>query len=180
MTDLIFLDTETTGLEYDKHEIWEIAWAVNDGPVEQRILPHSLKTASMAALDMNGYYNAVPQGVDIGSYSPRIDLEIRRVLKGNTLVCANPTFDRFMMWMRWREEPYHYRSIDVEAMALAVLGYDRPRGLKTIFDDLQMLGYTVDPPDHTAYNDVVALRQCYHALRAQQNKLMDAYHRKVY
>jgi oligoribonuclease (3'-5' exoribonuclease) len=178
MNDLIFLDTETTGLEYDKHEIWEMAVAVNDGPVTTHIVVHSLKTADPVALDMNGYFRRHPTGAR--SEGPMVDLELREVLKGHTIVCANPTFDRIMMWMRWREEPYHYRSIDVESMALAVLGYDRPRGLKTIFEDLREMGYSITAPDHTAYNDVVSLRECYNALRSEQKKLRESYSRLVY
>lgn len=165
MTDLIFLDTETTGLEYDKHEIWEIAWAVNDEPVVERILVHSLKTADPKALKLNGYFDRYPGGARADG--PIVDIDVREMLKGNTLVCANPTFDRMMMWMRWKVEPYHYRSIDVESMALTVFGWERPRGLMDIANELRRREYDISYPDHTAAKDVQVLRECYNALRLE-------------
>lgn len=168
MSDLIFLDTETTGLEYDKHEIWEIAWAVNDGPVEERILVHSLKTADPKALDLNGYHIRYPEGAR--SKGPMTDLEVRSVLADNTIVCANPTFDRFFMYFRWGHEPYHYRSIDIESMAMLVFGWERPRGLKDVAAELRQRMYNIPDPDHTAGVDVEVLRACFNALRVENDR----------
>jgi oligoribonuclease (3'-5' exoribonuclease) len=174
MTDLVFLDTETTGLDPEKHEVWEIAWAVNDWSVEVRTLPHDLATADPEALRMNGYWQ---RGL-IGAPDVRTDLMLKDILKGNTLVCANPTFDRMFLRKRWGGEPWHYRSIDVESMALLALGYERPKGLKDIAADLRKLGYDIPVPDHSAGKDVEVLRECYKALRAEQDKLFAAYHTK--
>ena len=99
-----------------------------------------------------------------------VDLAVRQVLEGNTLVCANPTFDRMFMRKRWGYEPYHYRSIDVESMALGILQYERPKGLKDISADLQAMGYNIADPLHRAWIDVVTLRECYKALREIQRK----------
>jgi oligoribonuclease (3'-5' exoribonuclease) len=178
MNDLIFLDTETTGLDDDKHDIWEIAWVINYGPVEERILVHSLKTADQVALDTNGYLRYFPNGAR--SEGPLVDLEVRRVLSGNTLVCANPTFDRMFMKKRWGSEPYHYRSVDLESMAMLFFGWERPKGLKDISDAVRELGYAIQEPNHRAFRDVVVLRECYYALLAEQKKIRDAYVRPVY
>lgn len=181
MNDLVFLDTETTGLEPDKHEIWELAWAVNDeNPVRESIIPHSLLMANLDSLEMNGYYDRVPEGVDISSYSPRVELELRRILKGNTLVCANPTFDRMFLRERWGDEPYHYRSLDIESMAVGILEYDRPKGLKGVSDDLRGLGYNIGEPTHAAWIDVVVLRESYRALRDIQRLKNEALARAGY
>jgi oligoribonuclease (3'-5' exoribonuclease) len=171
MNDLIFLDTETTGLDEQFHEIWEIAWAINnEAPVQERILVHSLKTANIESLEMNGYLEKYPEGAR--SEGPMVDLAVRQVLKDNTLVCANPTFDRMFMKKRWGNEPYHYRSIDVESMALLFFDWDRPRGLKDISDTLRAMGYNIAEPTHAAWVDVVVLRECYFALREEQKKLL--------
>jgi len=164
VNDLIFLDTETTGLDDNLHEVWEIAWTVNDDiAVESRILVHSLKTADPKALEMNHYIEMHTGGAR--SLGPMTDLEVRKVIEGNTLVCANPPFDRGFLKKRWGYEPWHYRSIDLESMALGILGHERPKGLKDISTELLELGYNIREPDHTARGDVMTLRDCYIALR---------------
>lgn len=170
MNDLIFLDTETTGLDESQHEIWEIAWAINnDVPVERRILVHSLKTADLDSLEMNGYLEQYPNGAR--SEGPMVDLKIRHLLKDATIVCSNPTFDRMFMKKRWGYEPYHYRSVDLESMALLHFDWDRPKGLKDISDTLRTLGYNIAEPNHSAWIDVVVLRESYYALREEQRKM---------
>jgi hypothetical protein len=72
---------------------------------------------------------------------------------------------------RWGYEPWHYRSIDVESMALLLFGWDRPRGLKDIADLLRSLGYTITDPPHSARIDVVVLRECFYALKEEQRRL---------
>lgn len=168
MSDLIYFDSETTGLEPNKHEMWEIAWAVNDEPIVERILVHSLKTADPKALDLNGYFVRFPGGAR--SDGPIVDIDVRHLLAGNTLVCANPTFDRMFMYARWGLEPYHYRSIDIESMALVVFGWERPRGLKDVADELRSRGHDIAFPDHTAVMDVRVTRECYKALRIEADK----------
>lgn len=158
---LVFLDVESTGLDPDKHEVWEIAWAVNDEPIQVQLLPHSLATADFKALEMNGYWDRADPAIQSRT---TIDLDIRKLLEGHTLVVANPTFDRMFLRKRWGLEPYHYRSIDVETVALTVLGYERPKGMSGIVEDLRSLGYSVPLPTHSAESDVAALRESYKAL----------------
>lgn len=157
MTDLVFLDTETTGLDPDKHEVWEIALAVNDDPVQVYYVEHALRSADLNALELNGYWQRMHRNTPQNEH----DLQVRHMIEGNTLVCANPTFDRMMLRKRWGFEPYHYRSIDVESMALVVFGWDRPRGLKDIAAELRGRGYDIPEPDHSAAKDVEVLRKVF-------------------
>ena len=166
MSDLIFLDTETTGLDPDKHEVWEIGWAINDEPVRSATVPHSLKTADFTALEMNGYWER--GSADFAT--ELLDLELRKLFENNTIVCANPTFDRMFLLKRWGHEPYHYRSIDIESMALLCFEWERPRGLKDIVDELNSRRFNIDRPDHSAAKDVEVLRECYKAIRLENNK----------
>lgn len=160
MSDLVFLDTETTGLDPDKHEVWEIAWAYIEGEVFSTPVQHSGVTADPKAISMNGYNNRA-----VWDMTNRADLRVRNIFEGATLVCANPTFDRMFLRKRWGLEPYHYRSIDIESMALVILGYERPKGLKDIAGDLRKIGYDIGEPNHSAWLDVTVLRACYKALR---------------
>ena len=164
MTDLVFVDCETTGLDPDLHEIWEIAYAVNDGPVIHNVVPHQLETADPKALKMNGYWDRGNWGLK-DKWGENFDLEVREALDGNTLVGANPAFDAAFLRKRWGVDPWSYRMIDVESMALGILEYERPRGLAGISEDLQLRGYPITEPNHSAHLDVVVLRDCYKALR---------------
>lgn len=173
MTDLIFLDTETTGLEDDKHAVWEIAWAINDGPIESRVLVHSLMTADPKALEINGYFRR-HEGATPRSAGPQVDLMIREVLKGNTLVCSNPPFDRGFLKARWKDSPWHHRSVDISSFAMPLLGHDRPMGLAMVAAELREMGYEIPWEDHSAAGDVNAMREAYWALKTMQREFHSA------
>lgn len=170
MTNLVYLDTETTGLDPELHDIWEVAWAVNDEPIQSRILPHSLQTANPESLAMNGYWDRANWGFE-PRWGEDYDVELKTILAGNTIIGANPGFDTAFLRSRWGVTPWHYRMIDVESFAMAVMQWDRPRGLKDISTELIQLGYNVKEPDHSAAGDVFTLRDSYIALKDIRSKL---------
>ena len=157
MGDLIYLDTETTGLDPHQHQVWEIAWAVEDGPVNVMQVHHSLAGADVVALRINKYVDRWEQAAD-----DSLEAALRRDLRGSTLVCSNPSFDEAFLRARWRETPWHHRKIDIATYAMPALGLDRPAGLAQIAERLG-----VRAPDHTAAGDVLALRACYVELAAR-------------
>lgn len=155
---LVYLDTETTGLDPQLHSIWEAAWAVDDGPIKSGLLEHHLKNADRKALEINHYdERANPPWADEGA--------LRLALDGATLVGANPAFDAGFLRARWGESPWRYRLFDIEAYAMPLLGYDTPKGLATIAADLGVVA-----PDHTAAADVHTLRECHRRLRQAYNR----------
>lgn len=172
MRDLVFLDIETTGLDPDKHQAWEIAAAVNDEPVISYVLVHSLQTADEKALELNGYFLRYPDGAR--SLGPMVDIQFRKMLKDVTIVAANPSFDVDFLYRRWGVAPWHHRKLDIETMAYTVFEYDEMKGMKDIASDLTERGFYIRQPDHTAHGDVTALRDCYKALRAIQRGLVGA------
>ena len=158
---LIFLDTKTTGLDPQRHEIWELAYAVDDGPITSGILAHSLRHADPVALSMNGYAKR-------GRYDPTLrDIEdgCRKALQGATLVAANPAFDASFLRARWGITPWHHRLWDVEAYAAGVFGWDSLKGMRGIAETLRDLGFDIPQPDHSAAADVAALQASFHVLR---------------
>ena len=158
----VYLDTETTGLDPDRHEVWEIAYAVDGGPILSGVVAHSLRYADPTALAMNGY-------LDRGTVGVPSDVEsiCRSALEGATLVGANPAFDAAFLRARWGVAPWHYRMLDVEAYAMGALGWDVPKGLATIAEALAVgHGYDIPKPDHSAAGDVATLRACHLALAA--------------
>lgn len=162
MTDLIFLDTETTGLDDRKHEVWEIAWARNDDPVSVVTLSHRGLTADPDSLEMNGYWDRATNN-RFGTIVS--EMALKQLLKGQTLICSNPTFDRGFLKSRWGSEPWHHRSVDISSYAMPILGHDRPMGLARIAEELSILGHLIPSPSHSAAGDVETLREAYKALK---------------
>lgn len=158
---IVYLDTETTGIDPTRHQVWEIAYAVDDGPVHSGIVPHTTISAERAALDIGRYDDRT-----IGqSTSYDLDGVTFTALTDATLCGANPAFDAAFLRARWGQAPWRYRLLDVEAYAMGALGYDETKGLKTIRDDLVRLDYEIPEPDHTAAGDVATVRACHQALR---------------
>jgi hypothetical protein len=163
---IVYLDTETTGLDPAIHEVWEMAWAVDDGPIRQSFLAHSGISADPKALEVGGYGARWPSRLT--HHEPEVaELTAVLALTGNTFCAANPAFDAAFLRARWGKTPWKYRLFDIEAYAMGALGYEIPQGLKTIAADLQSLGHhDIPKPDHTAAGDVATLRACHLALKS--------------
>ena len=159
---LVFLDTETTGLDPNRHEIWELAYAVEHTPIESAVVAHSLRHADPTALTMNGY----PERGDRLAFNLSVEDRCRKALDGATLVAANPSFDAAFLRARWGVTPWHHRLWDIEAYAAGVLGWDSLKGMKGIAETLRDMGHDIPQPDHSAAADVAALRASFYTLRA--------------
>lgn len=155
----VYLDTETTGLDPNRHQVWEIAYAVDDEPIQSSFVAHDPVTADPQALRMNGYLERAGYALDLFG-SLIFETKLREALDGATLVAANPAFDAAFLRARWGVTPWRYRMLDVEAYAMGALGWDEPRGLRDIAAELG-----IDAPDHTAAKDVAVLRECHRSLR---------------
>lgn len=162
---LCFLDTETTGLDPTQHHAVEIAWALNDGPVKTFIPRHTLDGADPRALDINGYFDRQldrqmqdVQDVDEG--------DLLRDLRGVTLVGSNPAFDASFLRKTLGVALWKHRLIDVAAGAMWVFGWDEPKGLAAVVEELRTRGHDIPGPDHTAAGDVAVTRSVFLALRA--------------
>ncbi len=159
---LVLLDTETTGLDPALHDVWEIAWATEDGPIQSAVVPHSLRTADPQALELNNYW---VRGFEQAPGALSMDVSLRDVLAGATIVGSNPAFDTAFLRTRWGVAPWHHRLVAVESMAMQAFGWERPKGLKDVAESLAVQGYEIPMPDHTAAGDVATLRAVYRALR---------------
>lgn len=157
----VYLDTETTGLDPYVHEVWEIAYAVDDGPILSAFVSHRLATADGTALDLNGYTSRFNPAL----VEALFDAQAKEDLAGATLVGANPAFDAGFLRHRWRAAPWHHRLLDVETYAMPALGLAKPAGLAGITARLREMGHDIPEPDHTAAADVATVRACHLALR---------------
>lgn len=167
MTD-VFCDIETTGLHRDRHQIVEIAWAVEDGPVHVVHPRHTLAFAEPQALRINRYRRrGLGHEFSTAEQISRFLLDVR----GNTLVAANPAFDAGFLERHFGWAPWHYRMRDIQSFADGVLGFwSRPPSLVEICQTLGRLGHHIPGPDHSAAADVLALRAAWRALRVEQGR----------
>ncbi|MWA08830.1 3'-5' exonuclease [Streptomyces sp. BA2] len=140
---LAFIDTETTGLDADHHDAWEIA-VIHRRPGHPDAeylwqIRVSLAEADPEALDLNGYHKrfAVPEGEmavrlatgstpDARPVSGRdLMLDLMGILDGSVLVGSNPAFDERFLTKLFRQAgttpAWHYRTRDVATMAVGHL-----------------------------------------------------------
>lgn len=150
MTRLVFLDTETTGLDPDRHEIWEVAYIIRDegvadqersvqlpiyhgeradpyglrvgGWFDRRISASMFKSTELSPNYPDDVVLAANGGIEtVYEFARRIVREFN----GATIVGAVPDFDvRFLTrWLNAHGQPWtgHYHLCDVENLAVGFL-----------------------------------------------------------
>lgn len=163
-TKYAILDTETTGLDPHRHEVWEIAVIVRENGTDTEarwMVRPDLSTADPRALRIGRFYERTV-GV-MWSDPGRAAQELARMLDGAVVVGSNPSFDQAFLtrWLRAYGQCWtaHYRTIDV-----ITLGWGHLMGTKGIERSEPMprtgaisLAHEVDPDvydRHTALEDV--------------------------
>ncbi|MFJ3200956.1 hypothetical protein [Streptomyces sp. NPDC086989] len=140
---LAFIDTETTGLDVDHHDAWEIA-VIHRRPGHPDAeylwqIRTSLAEADPEALDINRYHQrlAMPDGelavqMATGTMAANrpvsgrdLMLDLMALLDGSILVGSNPAFDeRFLRKLfnaAGATPAWHYRTVDIAALAVGHL-----------------------------------------------------------
>lgn len=147
---LAIVDTETTGLDPERHEVWEVALILphDDGQDEEYLwqLPVTLEHADPMALSISGFYDRRwEHSEDDDDAADAIDGKLNGLAKyvvaetgvfawayrfceltaGRHLVGAVPSFDAIRLerlLRKWYAAPaWHYHLIDVETLAVGWL-----------------------------------------------------------
>ncbi len=166
----MFVDTETTGLDFRRHELTEVAWIVRfeDGTQTQRqYFPHhTTDGADEAALELTHYHQRIaPQ-----QRSPASEwlTQFLEDAQGAVLVGAVPDFDaRHLEKAAHKlglEPTWDHHLLDVETLALPLIapGPEAPRSLaKTC----RALGVPHDPDQaHGALYDAQQAMRAFDAV----------------
>lgn len=187
MSRIVAVDIETTGLDPERHDIWEIALVVRDegcaDEVHRWYIKPRLDTAESAALRISRFYDveealrgtnppaALDELVEVADWwcSPTATAhQVARLTAGAHLVGASPAFDaRFLeQFLRdhVRVPAWRHRLIDVEAMAAGLMGWETPKGLA---DTAEALDLEVDRDlTHGAIYDALLAMRVYDAVLA--------------
>lgn len=160
MRDLIFVDTESTGLADDPKfpdaEIVELTWCKLD--TEPETLYFGVKEVPEFIDSLIGFTKRGIAGRRSDHFAVQRFLEAS---DGQTIVAANPGHDKWFIQQAglWR---FHYRMLDIESYAYAKLQeFDDVPGMKSIYDTLVARGVKLTQPDHTSRNDVLAMREAF-------------------
>ncbi len=186
---LIFLDTETTGLDPDKHRTLEIAYKVIDAQTDHPIVSYQTivsqpleiwAEADPESLQINGFTWEETLG---GKMEKVVASEILNDLnrlelgrKGGVFICQNPSFDRAFFtqiinaeMQRHNGWPYHW--LDLASMYWGVRLSQDPDFPKEIAEsDLSKnkiahyYGIEEEEDPHRAMNGVDHLIACYRAI----------------
>lgn len=163
---ICFVDTETTGLDPDQHEIWEVGLIVDD--VEHHwFLPVDLGRADARALAIGQFSERYPETAVTGLATlPAFAAEFAHLTRGLHLVGAVVSFDEERLRKLLRasgacpEWPYHL--VDVEALVAGKFGIEPPWNS----DELSKHA-GVNPDDfdrHTALGDARWAQALYNAV----------------
>ncbi len=176
--NLAFVDVETTGTDYDKHEIIELALIVarqtereGKGPkieilgeYEWKIKPERLEDAQEEALRINGYNEA---DWIFASDLASVMKEFNKKAESCTFVSHNLVFDYGFVSKAYQktgiENNMHYGKLDTISIAFARL-YDAPQADKFSLKFLCELLKVENSKAHTALADTRALVEVYKKL----------------
>lgn len=139
MTNLAFVDTETTGLDPDVHQLWEVALILRDdeGTETERLwqLPVDLGRADPFALNIGQFYERRNENSDL-SHPADFAQDFADLTWGAHIVGAVPSFDEERLRRFLRSHGacpgWHYHLIDVEVLAVGrLMGYALSWGVET-------------------------------------------------
>lgn len=172
---IVFLDTETTGLDPERHELWDIAVIDEDGHEWNALIrPEHPETADPTSLRMNGYYDVfgslggVKKGRDLSNRRDIANI-LARLLAGKHIVGAVPSFDAAFLdrFLRNNGEvgTWHYHLIDVEVLIAGRLQLRPPYD-----SDALSMAVGVDPAEynrHSALGDARWVKAQYEAVMSR-------------
>lgn len=172
----VYVDTETTGLNYDEHAAIEIAYMTDDMNEPELVIPWTydpadptniFEWADPKAMEINKFYERYPNGVEYSGDTAII--KMIDVMRGSTLVGANVRFDARMI-EQIIGEVWHHRLFDIEAWAGGIFHLDFPVGWSDCvrlarhvieLNQDHFPAFAITDNDHTAVGDCQSVRDVF-------------------
>jgi len=160
----VYIDTETSGLDPQRNEIWEIALVSDDDEDAVWLLPVDLSRAEPDALRIGRFYERWSHT----KTTPLVEAAdaIARLTAGAHLVGVNPAFDAAFLSVFLRANGYcpawEYHLVDVLALAAGKLAAEPPWSSRVL-----STAVGVNPEDydrHTALGDACWAKAIYEAV----------------
>ena len=183
---IVFVDLETTGLDSERDAITEMAWVYDftksDGGVLTLENHYYARYDGFPSVWSASHTQAWPRdrrdgqstqfNVSIGVPEDSLGAILAAFFEQMVVLSmagtrpiyiagAVPSFDDRFLRKQFRELPYHYHIIDVEAQAMGVLGWPVPRSLGKLRAALGLAGENEQP--HDALADALEARAIYRA-----------------
>ncbi len=169
-SQIIVVDTETGGLDPDRHPIWQVAWGTwHDGrwTVTSRLVQHDRDAVTEWVKEHTSYRERFGEPHTLFP-AAGVMAEFAVAALGKHIAGMVPSFDEERIRREWVRHfgyperfPWHYHLIDVEALMVghmaaqaALVGNETP-GLPWKSHDLSArIGVTSDPAtEHSALAD---------------------------
>lgn len=167
MTDLLFLDTETTSRWPYLGSVWEVAWATLDGPIHTFMVAPSLMRAEPIALEVGRFYDRYDD--DLATPRAMVEQRLREALDGKpALVGSNPGFDERHLLVNWPDlaEAWHHHPVDVPTLLAGASGEGDPEPPWRLSRAAGWAGLDAAAyARHTAAGDVALTRDLYRRWR---------------
>lgn len=171
---LLFIDTETTGLNAQKHEIIEIAWILTDAGAnilekfEARMMPQRIEDAEPRALEVNGYTKEAWEKSPLISHAEAAK-KLRAVASDCILVGQNVSFDEgFITALLLQNNlvpSWHYHKVDTATLMWPAFSSGDLQGLS--LDKICAFLGIPQEKKHAAAADVMSCFNVYNAVMAK-------------
>lgn len=164
-TNLLFLDTETGGLNARDHDLVSVACILTD-PTGQTVLEeydtlvYPMKPVDPKAAAVNGYTKEAWDGNAI--HASQAMVKVLQMLNGAMMVCHNTPFDKSFieaaLWINKQKWTGRYHTMDTMVMAMPFLRAGLVENIK-----LETLTkyFGIEHVKHRALGDVRACRQVF-------------------
>lgn len=164
MSKRIFLDLETTSTDDRVDQITEAAWILEDGSERQFFVEHDRLPNEWVLKNTDYVTRILPaRKLPLQTVITQLALDCSLNPNDQYIVGACIAFDdRFLRRAFLGNVPYHYHVIDIEAMAMGLLGWVEPRSLKDLRAALGISGENAAP--HTALEDAREVQTIFNAI----------------